>query len=421
MGNLIGVHNEYNILVIDEMQATRPAAVEAYDNLSTGRESKFLGMGNPVSRLDPLGRASEPRGGWNSISPDDEEWETKRGWCLYFDGLKSPGVRDPERYHFLLTKKQIDRMAKDPGRDSPRFWSQRRGFVPPEGLASTVISESFMEKFHIMEKAVWQTTNIRTIAGLDPSFTAGGDRAKIVKARIGTMTNGMMGVEFAPPETINLELTRGQPLIYSLVERVITLLESWGISPSELAIDTTGTARGLADVIDNEWARKQNTKGIVNKCYRVNFGGKASDRPFGTNDKTPCDKIYHNKVTELWYTFREFARNDQIRGVCEEACVQFCTREVMDRLKGSNSLIMIESKREMKNRTGGESPDDADAIVCVLDYVCGKIGIRPGSGSALRLEGGFVAIARKLAEEEERFPAYVEDPFERKAVVGAEW
>src|SRR3990167_2477526 len=140
-GDMIGIHNDYNVLVIDEMQSTRRAAVEAEANLSTGREFKFLGMGNPVSRLDPLGEYSAPVDGWESVNPSMEEWKTKKGVTLFFDGRKSPAITEPdgkERYFFLLNQDQIDDVASSDGINSVKFWSQRIGFMPPEGLQNTL-------------------------------------------------------------------------------------------------------------------------------------------------------------------------------------------------------------------------------------------------------------------------------------------
>ena len=212
VGNIVGVHNDYNVLIIDEMQATRKAAVEAFDNLSTGREAKFLGMCNPVSRLDSLGQYSEPTEGWNSISTDDENWETRKGRCYYFDGLKSPGVDNPEKFHFLLTRKQIDSMTIDPGPDSPRFWSQRRGFVPPEGLTMRVFTENYANKFDIKKRATWKT-NPQLCLSLDPAFSTGGDKAVLTPMKIGVFDNDMTGIELQKQIVVNLELSHSQPLV----------------------------------------------------------------------------------------------------------------------------------------------------------------------------------------------------------------
>ena len=372
VGNMVGMHNDYNILIIDEMQATRQAAVEAYDNLSTGIESKFLGMGNPVSRLDPLGRASEPVKGWNSISTEDDEWKTNRGVTLYFDGLKSPAIKEPKKYFFLLNEKQIKMMAKDPGRDSPRFWSQRRGFVPPEGLTQTVLTESFIVKFKMSEKSIW-TTDYTMIAGLDPSFSVGGDACVLYPAKVGKMTNGITGIEFQEPVHINLKLSEGVPMAFSIARDVIQYCRDNAIDINRLGVDVSGQQSSIADVIDRE------SKDV---CHRVHFAAEGGKRPVSMEDQRPASEVYKNKMTEMWYQVREFGRNGQVRGLGYQAAEEFCQRIVSEKLD-VRGRIQLESKVEMKSRTGGKSPDDADAASICIEVMRNMLGIVPGQGGKI--------------------------------------
>jgi len=383
MRNAFGKHNRYNILILDEMQMMHPAAMNAYDNVSAGGiENKFLGMGNPWSRLDGLGKASEPSDGWNSITPELEQWNTKKGVCLYFDGLKSPGIAEPDKYHFLMRQKDIDNMMEDPGPDSPRFWSQRRGWCPPEGLTETVMSENLIEKFKMKLKAIWRDRP-RMCAGLDPAFSSGGDKAIYTTAKVGLGTNGMMVVELQSPERINLQLTKdGEPLTYVLAGAVIEKLIRDGLTPADLTLDTTGAQMALADIIDVEWKSRMrgNHKLSAGRCRRLSFGGKASDLPFSMTNPEICSNMYANKVAELWMLLREFGINDQIRGLSDDAVLEFCTRLVLGAIKGKK--LSIEPKSEMKNRTGGRSPDTADSAVCVIDHVRYTMGVHPGSKSS---------------------------------------
>lgn len=363
LGNMVGIHNEFNVLIIDEMQSTREAAVDAADNLSTGAEFKFLGMGNPVSRLDALGRYSEPVKGWDSISTEDEEWETTFGKTLYFDGLKSPAIKEPKKYFFLLNQKQINKLAKTKGEDSPSFWSQRRGFVPPEGLLQTVITESFIVKFHIQAAAEWEY-GYTIVAGLDPAYASGGDRCILAPARVGKFLSGPIGIEFLEPIIINLKLSQGQPIAYYLAEQVQMHCERLGIQPHDLAVDVSATQGAMADVIEHEWG-----PGL----HRVQFGGSPSELRVSSQNDKKANKEYKNRVTELWFNIAEFARHDQVRGLGLDACKELCTRLVKENV----SPIMIEPKGEMKGRTD-KSPDIADATVCVTALVRERMGIHPG-------------------------------------------
>src|SRR5215469_3196305 len=95
IGKIIGFHAPKTVVLVDEMPYTPEAIVEACVNLEAGaKRFEFKGLGNADDPLDPHGRMSEPKAGWDSISVDSEQWETKRGICIHLDGLKSPALRE---------------------------------------------------------------------------------------------------------------------------------------------------------------------------------------------------------------------------------------------------------------------------------------------------------------------------------------
>lgn len=385
-GNLFGVHNTYNVLIADELQGLTDVIFDAWENLSTGKEAKFLGMGNPISRLDPLGRASEPKdGNWDAINPSLEEWETKSGWCLYFDGLKSPAIKDPEKYFFLLNAQQIENTAKSSGKDSQIFWSQRRGFVPPEGLMPTILSESFISRYHMREKAVWES-GFQVGACMDPAFSEGGDKAIFIFFKYGRMVNGMMGIEFEPPIPLNFEVSatddkgKPKPFFIALGDKAIDLLVQRNMHIGQFALDRTGSQMSLADYIDYRWSELYPDQSQY-FCYRVNFSGSCSDKPRGPGDPRPCKDVFKNRAAELMFTFKEYVVNDQIRGVLDDALKQFCSRYEIVTPRG---LLAVESKKEYKGRTGGDSPDESDAHLVGVDFVRNVKGIEPGAGDKVR-------------------------------------
>jgi len=371
----LGKHNEYVCLIVDEMQLMHPAVEEGFDNVSAGnREAKFLGMGNPVSRLDSLGKASTPKIGWDSITTENESWETKKGMCFFFDGLKSPGVEDPERYFFLLTQKQIDQMIKDPGPDSPRFWTQRRGFCPPEGLTQTVMSETFVNQYGLKDSIHW-IEKPKPIGGIDPAFSSGGDKAVFVLGLYGKAANRLTCLLCKDPINIPLELSANETMTDKLAGSIIKIMVTNAMCPSDITLDTTGAQSMLADVIDQKWLKMcdENSALKPGRCNRLSFGGKPSDLPFTTTDPTPCKDKFDRKVSELWYMARIFGMSDQLKGLSEQAVQEFCTRLTTDR----GTKIVLEPKKDMKERTGGLSPDTGDATVCLVDHFRKVCGITP--------------------------------------------
>jgi len=395
MGDLIGVHNDRVRLIIDEAQATREAAFEATENLSANPDFKLLAMGNPQSHLDPLGRYSEPDlgGGWAAVSPAMPEWPTKYGVTLFFDGRKSPGIQEPKRLSFLLQQKQIEETIARRGEDSPYMWTFRIGFPPPEGLLHTIITESMLVKFHMRDPAVWKYPPQRG-AGLDPSFSNGGDRCILAPYEFGELITGEMAILFLPYIHIKLAIAKDKPITYHIQERVQEECEELGIRPSDLGIEVSGTQGSLADVIEREWG-----PGV----HRVKFQGSATNRPVSREDPTPASKAYSNRVTELWFNFSLFARYGQVRGMCLDSAREFTQRLVVE----DKQPQQIEPKRAMRARLG-ISPDIADAQVTALDHLIHRHGILPGEGVDFspQNEDDFYRDV-----DVDSKPAYVSEPF----------
>ena len=367
LGNLIGMHNEYVYLIVDEMQATREAAVTAWDNLSSGMvEGGFLGMGNPMSKIDPLGAKSIPIDGWEKLSSEHEEWKTPKGYCLYFDGLKSPGVDDPDRYPFLLTEKQIDEMRIDPGEDSPRFWTMRRGFMPPDGIIWSVLNEKTIEQFHVKENAYWESNPI-TIVGIDPAYSAGGDKCILYPAKVGMANDGEYKIEFQKPIRIQLVAKENELMLDTLCKELAKHIINLNVNTINIGMDCTGNQWMLADALEKELGET----GIM----RVKFSGSASSDPISVQDRRPAKDLYTNYVTELWGRFGTYVQNDMIRNLDDEACKQFCTR-LLDFSSNDSRKVVIESKTILRDRLG-YSPDEADSAVVAIEVVRKGLNILP--------------------------------------------
>jgi hypothetical protein len=384
LGNMVGLHNTYVGLIIDEMQATRRAAVEAATNLSSsGREFVFLGMGNPESRLDPLGLYSEPADGdWKKLDPDliEDGWKTKYGWCEFFDGHKCPSITDPhgfDKWPFLLTRKALKQTEDTYGLDSPQYWSQRRGFFPPEGLDRALFSEAFLIHACAFLDAQWASAPV-PVAGLDPAFAANGDRCVLRFGMAGSLRVGAgddaaahNGICFTDTVVIRLDASEagsGLPLTYRMAAQIRAECTRRNVIPSCLAMDCTGAQSALADVLESEWG-----PGIL----RVQFGGKASDLPANPGTDETGREFYGNRVTELWHVLYRFARAGLIRGLSRDTARELVSRQLTEKLRP----VTIEPKTLMKARTG-YSPDIADASVVLTALVRERMGYDPDAGRA---------------------------------------
>ena len=353
VANIQGIRSPRTMVIVDEATDTPEAAFEACSNLQKGtREFKFLAIGNPHSKFDQHGRFSTPKKGWSSISIEDEDWETERGVCVRFDGMKSPNLQAGKtRYEFLISEDQVRQAQKYDGEDSPKFWKYTRGMWSPEGVCKTVLSENLVEKYRAMLPAVFVRSS-RPVAGLDPAFN-GGDRCVIQLGRYGDFENGKMGISLDRNEIIEVDAKSSEPVHFQIASRVRAFCEEHRVLPQHLAVDATGEGGGLCDILAKTWSPS---------IQRVEFGGKASDRPVSPEDHRRSSDVYANKVTELWFSVRQWVINEQLRGMHHEAVIEFCSRMFDDEKR----MTIIERKVEMKARTG-QSPDFADAITLVVE------------------------------------------------------
>lgn len=365
VANIQGIHSERILAIVDEATDTPEAAFEATANLSKGCKTfQFLAIGNPHSTLDEHGRFSEPVDGWDSVGIETDEWATKRGVCLRFDGMRSPNIEAGKtKWDFLITQEQIDASLKYEGENSPRFWKYTRGMWSPEGVCKTVLSETMCHKYRVNGTHIFGRKS-HIIAGLDPAF--GGDRCVLRFAKYGDLRNGLMGVEFTDIVYIQLNTQSSEPIHFQIAKQVKEACVSRGCEPQHLAVDATGEGGGLCDILHKEWS---------SQIRRVEFGGKASQLPTTQEDPRPSHEAYANRVTELWFSVREWVIREQVKGLDHETIIEFCQRMFDDEKR----KIVVERKVDMKGRTG-QSPDLADAAALIVEMArnlgAGRLNIK---------------------------------------------
>jgi hypothetical protein len=371
VANIQGVHTKRQLVIIDEATDTPEAAFDACANLFNGcQDFQCLVIGNPSSHFDPMGKFCEPRNGWQSVAVNDDEWETKDqlngkpGVVVRFDAEKSPNViAGKTLYPYLVTEAQLQGSRKKYGESSPLFWKYQRGFWPPEGLVKTVFTESLIARMKGDLRNFVFTGQGRTfwISGLDPAFD-GGDRAIQWFAKCAEISDGVMGIELHESVALKVDAGSKEPLHFQLAALAKKNCETRGVEPQCFGLDSTGEGGGLADIISREWSPD---------IQRVEFGGKPSDLPVSNEDQRPCDEAYDRRVTELWFTAKEFLISGQVRGITPELSFELCNRTYEDEKR----KIVLEPKKKMKER-GLRSPDEADGFV-VLTEVARRNGVHP--------------------------------------------
>lgn len=387
IGKLIGAHNKRVILLADELcELTEAILTAAFSNLTTNPFFQMIGAANFKSRYDPFGIFSAPVGGWDTVTVEDAEWETSRGWCLHFDGMKSPNITGGKDEWPIYGSKQLAQHKKDLG-NSAEFWRMCRSFEAPLSLENVIYSESDLAVSNANSEPIW-LGSYRKLAGVDPSFSNGGDRFILWFARLGLDSNGVMILYFDRFLHLFDDALKAKvrTRAFQMADQIKEHCTGYGVEPGNFAIDVTAAQTSQADVIEEVWGR-----GI----HRVDFSGGASDRVVSHGSPKTAAQLYVNRVSELWYSGLEFLKTKQIKGIKIDQAREMKARHY-ETFKGADGLkIKVEAKKDMKVRLGF-SPDIADAGFVVLD-LARQLGFT--AGHELVSPNGWHSLWRKKAIE----------------------
>lgn len=372
VGRIKGIHNRRVFVVTDEATAMPEAIAKACRNLDSGTlEFQFILLGNATEYTDQHGIHCEPINGWGSVGPDDEFWLTKvGGCCVHLDGHRSPALDEPQKYHFYIGRKKLDKDARFfGGENTPDYWREDRGFWAPAGLSKTVMDEALLGQFKTRDKAIWKSS-WEMGAGFDVAFE-GGDRRVLYPFRFGEFASGVIGLEFQAPVIINIDVMQDKRFIhYGIAEAVEEACKGYmldgkpaPIPPRNLACDVSGEGAGPFGIMSSKWSKD---------IMPVEFGGAASKTPIAPDRPTTWHELYGNKVTEIWYSMRRFIEGGQVRGLTDSDTIRELTSR--DKIIKSGKTHVL-PKSEMKKQKS-RSPDLADAA-CIAAYVLRLKGYTP--------------------------------------------
>ena len=377
-GKMRGMKADRVFLAADELSELSHALIDtAISNLSNNAILHICAASNPTSHYDPFGKFVEPKDGWTSITVNDDRWLTKLGGvCLHFDAMRNPNYLERENKWPIQKWEKIEEARDRLGEDSPLFWRDYRGFWAPQGTSTTIYSESEIIRFGGDKAPLWLRPPTR-IAGIDPSFVSGGDRCVLFLGSYGTNRDGAEQVSFDEFFYIEDDATNSDPRTFQVSRKIAGILREEGVDIYNVGVDVTGGGVPFCDALATVLGS--------NEFLRVHFGGSATDRAVSVYDSTKANEKYSNKVTELWFGAKELLQNGQLRGISPDLAQEMTARNYETKKSGSMK-VLVESKREMKSRTG-KSPDIADAAFVMLDTVRERFGLRTvqdggiGSGS----------------------------------------
>lgn len=217
---IIGLKNKRIRFAADELPDISPAVPSAFfANLSTNDDVAFLGLGNFKNRYDAFGELIKPKAGWDSINIDSEEWETDRGICVRFDGMKSPNFKDGDRWP-IYGSKHLERQKKNLGGDkSPLFWRMCRSWEVPLGTEMVIYDESDLVSGGAYEQNVIWLEPPTKISSLDPSYTNGGDRTAQMIGSFGKTNAGLWVMKREKTLLLYADVTKKRSRDYQIVDQ----------------------------------------------------------------------------------------------------------------------------------------------------------------------------------------------------------
>lgn len=376
-------------LAVDEATGVAKGIFDSYfKNIAGNPRARFIALGNFNRKESPFGVLCEPVGGWETTEPEDQFWKTNEGYCIHLDGLQSDNWRlQRDEYPFLQSYTAVKRYYDLNLEQTPEFWEMVRAYPAPVGIGDLGVYDPAAISLYKADRRVADTAWVNTPqlwAGVDPAHTAeGGDNAYIVPVRTGLVQDGFYLLEALEPIQIPIDAQSSQPA----TNQVLDYLHIWrhrvGCDLQNIGYDGTNTA--FIDMVrsDPRFGRM---------LHPVLFGGAGASDAITTKYKSEQQHLrnsekYGNRVTEIWCQPLDFLYEGQLRGICGLLHSQVTKRKYDESIfRNGRVLQRVETKREMKKRTKGKSPDAADAYFICLATIIHRLSLRAGAPPLSREE-----------------------------------
>lgn len=383
----------------DELQFMGSGHLQAFDNWYGKRDFKSVMSGNPLDPMDPLGKAAEPIGGWNSYTPPTKTatWRSTffNALVLNFVGTDSPNFdypRDqPVKYDYLVGWKKLDMVAATYGKDSVSWSSQCEGVMRPGLTGKRVITLELCRLHNAHGKAEWNGTARTRLYSCDPAY-GGGDRCVGGMVEFGESVEGSPILCVHRPELIPVSLKlaalpkeEGGMLVEDqIAKHVKDTTEALNIPPTNIFYDSFGKGTmgfafaklfGYVTPVPVDSGAKPTRRPVRQDLYIDDNGERRLKR---------CDEHYSKFVTEMWYSVREIIEGDQMRELPDDVRKEGCMREYKTVL---GNKIEVEKKEDTKQRMGC-SPDLFDWLAVAVEgarrlgFKIMRLGIALDSGES---------------------------------------
>lgn len=371
---LRGRKQTYVTLVYDELPEMDLYVLDGAINLESNERLKVVGIGNPANHMDAHGQMACPDHplGFASVNKNTPEWKTRTGWAIFLNGEWSPnfeaGPDEPIPFPKLTNRKTLAKMLKrcHGNRESYEYYRNAIGFWPDSTTIQTVLTEEMIKNSGCCKTPLWRPGKRKRICGFDAGFTSGGDKCVAQVGELGYDEKGkhlVYWVEekvFMAPSSGVFELQMAKMVVDYCIEM--------GVEPHCFGMDISGDGGKMMAAIIRYWLTKDRQNGA--NIVPLSSMGKPSERPVSSVDMRKCIEAFDRKVTEYWMMVREAVLCSVVRNFplvnenkVHDISLQLCTRTYEEKGK----KLSIETKPKMKERTKGQSPDNADGFCYMIE------------------------------------------------------
>lgn len=340
---------------------------------------KFVTCANPKDIFSRFGESAKPKGGWASITRNDEVWTSEKGWrVVSLDATKHENVV-AKRVIFpgFVTVDGVNNWIYNQcggNLDDPQLWTYVYGKFPPKGTSRTIIPYKSLTD----AEGEWVFDG-STVAkfGFDPAFT--GDEPAYATGRVGkaiawTDYEGKRYELETPRMAIQVDtvdvVVRGDSL--ELADQVMDFAKTLEIPDDSVGIDRTGAGQGVFDIVRGQWSSKvgeldAESEGVAAICG-IHYSESPTTVKICDEDTQVPKDLYDRIASELWFAAGKLFQFGVVKigkGVDIKVFSELGAREG-GMQPGLGKKLTVESKDDYKKRTNKKSPDRADALLIML-------------------------------------------------------
>lgn len=319
-GAFQGIHARRVLLIFDEACGIPEALWVAGDSLTTNEGCRILAIGNPDNPASHFATVCKPGSGWHTIG------------ISAYDSPNLTGEQVPDALaELLISQSWVLEKADEWGIDNPIYVSKVLGEFPSQHPRAVVRVEDVAVCRIPLEVLRLPAELLPVELGVD---VGGGGDLTVIRERRGPLAGRQWTSNSDRPEEL-------APLVLMAIRET---------GATSVKVDSIGIGWGLIGELRNRAARGEHTATVVG----VNVAEKASD---------PVK--YFNLRSQIWWEVGRQLSADRAWDLSKMDDADSTVAELLEPLweLDTGGRIRVEPKDDIRERTGGRSPDRADALL----------------------------------------------------------